>query len=178
MSSITNSSPNLSQSCAMLNPSRYTMYLQHALLLLLPPFLTLSLLIRVPRPAVSPLGLGQHRDWHLIDPTTRTHIHTHTRQHARIHSKISCTHSHPPTTQSHTDWHQCAHTSTTKDKRRKETEIFGLPQQHYSNASQRTPTKREKTEKERDERKWKIKSSLSHWLRHPHLACYINSTQE
>lgn len=54
---------------------RCTVYLQHALLLLLPPFLTLSLLIRVPRPAVTLPGLGQHREWHLPDPSTHPHTH-------------------------------------------------------------------------------------------------------
>lgn len=64
-----------------------TMYLQHALLLLLPPFLTLSLLIRVPRPAVTLPGLGQHREWHLPDPTTHPHTHTHKYWRTRSQSK-------------------------------------------------------------------------------------------
>lgn len=51
--------PDLADSCPMLRSVRPTVYLQHALLLLLPPFLTLSLLIGVPRPAVTPPGLGQ-----------------------------------------------------------------------------------------------------------------------
>lgn len=58
----------------MLYPLSYGVYLQHALLLLLPPFLTLSLLIRVPGPAVTPPGLRQHRDRHLID----SNVHKHT----------------------------------------------------------------------------------------------------
>lgn len=41
------------------------------------------------------------------------------------------------------------HSPQEKKKGREETEIVGLPQQHYSNASQRTPTK-EREDRERD----------------------------
>jgi len=61
-----------------------------------------------------------------VDMAPDTHTHTH------INTNV---HTHPP---------------QEKKKGREETEIVGLPQQHYSNASQRTPTKeREDRERER-----------------------------
>lgn len=153
-----------------------TMYLQHALLLLLPPFLTLSLLIRVPRPAVTLPGLGQHREWHLPDPTTHPHTHTNIDGHNHNRTKQ------PPFTDSHSlirgsgktpiihmgpDTHmqrqQHPHSPQEERKRREKTGIVGLPQEHYSNASQRLPTK--EREKDRERNRWgqrKNESSSSH----------------
>lgn len=151
-----------------------TMYLQHALLLLLPPFLTLSLLIRVPRPAVTLPGLGQHREWHLPDPTTHPHTqiltdtitieqNNHHLQTATVSSGIRKTpiiHMGPDT---HMQRQQHPHSPQEKRKRREKTGIVGLPQEHYSNASQRLPTK--EREKDRERNRWgqrKNESSSSH----------------
>lgn len=124
--------PDLAASCIMPHPLSFTVYLQHSLLLLLPPFLTLSLLIRVPRPAVSPPGLWQHRHRRLTN-----HQHTYVRT-------VSTCRKPPPHTQTRDSHAPQTHTSTTGEERERErregTEIVDLPQQHYSNS--RTPTRK------------------------------------
>lgn len=180
------------------------MYLQHALLLLLPPFLTLSLLIRVPRPAVTLPGLRQHRGWHLPDPTT--HPHTQNCVDGHIHNKTKKK-PQPAFTDSHTQssgikkpplptrgrTHTRKDISTTyttgKEGEKGKTEIVGLPQEHYSNASQRLPTKereRQRNKQMRSKEKWKqfrpFMYSILIWHATPaalhRLQCEAASSQE
>lgn len=62
-----------------------------------------------------------------LTPDRPTHKYTQVNMHK--HTRDACTHRRPHTTHSHRHGPRCAHTSTTgKERKREETEIFGLPQ--------------------------------------------------
>lgn len=104
---------------------------------------------------------------------TPPHIHTHTNIDGPNHNQKK----QPPFTDSHIQSHQgsgnpplstwaqthiCKDISTTfttgKEEEKGKTEIVGLPQEHYSNASQRLPTKereRQRKKQMRSKEKWK-----------------------